>query len=66
LRFKVALEHLTNALLLGGLIAVIVGTMLWILGLMRTYEVSLEAEIAFIGVSLMILGFVVAKLFSKD
>ena len=66
MRFKVALEHLTNALLLGGLIAVIVGTMLWTLGLMRTYEVSLEAEIAFIGVSLMILGFVVAKLFSKD
>lgn len=66
MRFKAALEHLANALLLGGLIAVIVGTMLWILGLMRTYEVSLEAEIAFIGVSLMILGFVVAKLFSKD
>ncbi len=63
--FKVALEHFTNALLLGGLIAVIVGTMLWVLGLMRANDVSLEAEIAFIGVSLMILGFLIAKLFSK-
>lgn len=66
MRFKVAVEHFTNALLLGGLIAVIVGTMLWVLGLMRSNGVSLEAEIAFIGVSLMILGFVIAKLFSKD
>jgi hypothetical protein len=66
LKFKEALEHAVNALILGGLIAFSVGIMLLILGLFRAYEVSIEVELAFIGAFLMVLGLAIAKLFSKD
>jgi tetrahydromethanopterin S-methyltransferase subunit C len=60
------MERIVNALLLGGLIALSGGIMLWILGLLRTYEVSPEVELAVIGVFLMILGYIIAKLFSRN
>jgi uncharacterized membrane-anchored protein len=66
MKVKEALEHAVNALLLGGLVALSGGIVLGILGLLRAYEVSLEAELAIIGIFLMVLGYVIAKLFSRD
>jgi len=66
LRINEALEHVVNALLLGGLIALGGGIMFWILGLLRAYEVSPEVELAVVGVFLIALGYVIAKLFSRN
>jgi hypothetical protein len=66
LKIKETLEHVVNTLLFGGLIALSGGIVLGILSLLRTYEVSIEVELAVIGVFLMVLGYVIAKLFSRD
>lgn len=63
---KEYVEYAVNAFLLVGLAIFSISIIIWSVKLMQEYEVSLEVICAFIGAFLMVLGFVIAKLFSKD
>jgi hypothetical protein len=60
------LENATNGLLLVGLIVVGAGVTLWIINMLFSHGVSLEAGFVLVGVVLIVFAVVVAKVFSKD
>lgn len=66
MRIKQVLENATNVLLLVGLMVVGAGVTLWIINMLLSQGVSLEAGFVLVGAVLIVFAVVVAKVFSKD
>jgi len=65
LSFNESLERAVNVLVLLGLAAFGIGLLSWVLGILHRYGVSWQGQSIAIGLILILLATMVAKLFSK-
>lgn len=63
--FNESLERAVNALVLLGLAAFGIGLLSWVLGILHRYGVSWQGQSIAIGLILILLAIMVAKLFSR-
>jgi hypothetical protein len=60
------MEKVVTVILLLGLLSSGLGVISWVLGLLERYNISWELRVAVLGMILVLVGIILAKIFSRE